>query len=96
MLRAIWECYRLFQKEASAWLADECFELYSVPAIDFEVNHTDKVPGADVLGEGQHWEQKRSLLHRCPTWLWFKPVCGEQGFEDVMERSSALWGDWSI
>lgn len=53
MLRAIWEQHRLFQKEASAWLADECFlSSYPVPAIDFEVNHTDKVPGADVQGKG--------------------------------------------
>ena len=99
MLRAIWEEHKLFQKEASAWLVDECFlSSYPVPAIDFEVNHTDKVPGADVLGKGQWLEMwdEVPFSTELPNMGCVQVSLYEQGFKDVMERSSALQVDWSI
>lgn len=51
MLRAVHEKHRLLQKEARASLVDKCLlSLYYVPTVGFEVNHTAKVPGADVSG----------------------------------------------
>ena len=99
MLRAIWEEHGLFQKEASAWLVDECLlSPYPVPAKDFGVNHTDKVLGADILGKGQWsemWDEV-PFSTELPNMGYVQVSLYEQGFKDVMERSSALLGDWSI
>lgn len=67
---------------------------YSVPAIDFEVNHTDRVPGADVLGKGQQSEMwaGASFPTELPNTGCVQVSLCEQECKDVMARSCALQG----
>ena len=86
-------CFR--KKREPGWLP------YVYPALlcaccDFKVTHIDKVLGADILGKGKQKHEMGLLSPSSSTTLAESISLCEQECTDAIERSSALWGDWSI